>query len=187
MQNFVANGCVAAACSNDGLDKTQKAMRLKVHSTLQKVTDDMGRRLNFNTAIAATMELLNELSKFQDDSAQGKAVMQEALELLVLMLSPMAPHITQTLWIALGKQGLVVQQAWPKTDASALVKDEIEIMVQVNGKLRGKIEVAADADKASILAMAKTCEGAVKYIEGFEIVKEILVPGRLVNIVVKGT
>ncbi|BBP44092.1 leucine--tRNA ligase [Thiosulfativibrio zosterae] len=186
VQGFSAQGSVPAAQSSEGLDKVQKALRLKVHSTLQKVTDDMGRRLNFNTAIAATMELLNELTKFQDDSALGKAVMQEALELLVLMLSPMAPHIAQSLWIALGKEGLVVQQAWPKLDESALVKDEIEIMVQVNGKLRGKIEVAADADKAMILAMAKACEGAAKYIDGFEIVKEIVVPGRLVNIVVKG-
>jgi len=181
-----APGLVAACRSNDGLTKEQKALRLKLHETLQKVSDDIGRRLQFNTAIAACMELLNSLSKFEDDSAQGRAVMQEALELLVLMLSPMVPHITQTLWQTLGQPGLVLNVTWPKVDDSALVKDEIELMVQVNGKLRGKISVAKDADQASILALAKAEESVVKYVEGFELVKEIVVPGRLVNLVVKG-
>lgn len=186
VQGFVAQGNVAAASSSDGLSKPQKAVRLKVYETLQKVTDDMGRRLHFNTAIAATMELLNDLTRFADDSTEGRAVMQEALELLTLMISPMAPHIAQSLWEALGHDSLVVQAAWPKMDASALVKDEIEIMVQVNGKLRGKIEVAADADKETILAAAKANEQVAKFVKGFEILKEIVVPGRLVNIVVKG-
>ncbi|WP_373019511.1 leucine--tRNA ligase [Thiomicrorhabdus sp.] len=179
-------GSVDAATSSEGLDKAQKALRLKVHETLQKVTDDMGRRQHFNTAIAACMELMNELSKFEDESAQGRAVMQEALEILVCMLSPMAPHMAQSLWASLGKTGLVLDVRWPQVDESALVKSEIEMMVQVNGKLRGKVEVAADADKDSILAAAKADEAVLKFIDGKEIVKEIVVPGRLVNLVVKG-
>jgi leucyl-tRNA synthetase len=186
VQQYVEAGLVKACRSNDGLDKAQKELRLKVHETLQKVSDDIGRRLQFNTAIAACMELLNQLAKFEDNSEQGRAVMQEALELLVLMLSPMVPHITQVLWQQLGQPGLVLDVSWPNVDEAALVKDEVELMVQVNGKLRGKISVAKDADKDSILAAAKAEESVAKFVEGKELVKEILVPGRLVNLVVKG-
>jgi leucyl-tRNA synthetase len=184
--NHVEAGLVKAADASLSLDKDTKALRLKVHQTLQKVTDDMGRRQHFNTAIAACMELMNELSKFSDESPAGRAVMQEALELLIAMLSPMTPHMTQHLWNALGKPGLVLDTPWPKVDELALVKSEIELMVQVNGKLRGKIEVAADADNATILAAAKAQDGVLKFIDGLEMVKEIVIPGRLVNLVVKG-
>ncbi|MDG6774764.1 leucine--tRNA ligase [Thiomicrorhabdus sp. ZW0627] len=186
VHGHLEQGSVEASTSSEGLDKAQKALRLKVHETLQKVTDDMGRRQHFNTAIAACMELMNELSKFEDETAQGRAVMQEALEILVCMLSPMAPHMAQSLWASLGKSGLVLDVSWPEVDESALVKSEIEMMVQVNGKLRGKVEVAADADKDTILAAAKADEAVLKFIDGKEIVKEIVVPGRLVNLVVKG-
>ncbi|MBD3611021.1 MAG: leucine--tRNA ligase [Hydrogenovibrio crunogenus] len=186
VQTHVSTGVVAACTSNDDLTKEQKALRLKLHTTLQKVTDDMGRRMHFNTAIAATMELLNDISRFKDESDAGRSVMQEALEMLVLMLSPMTPHASQALWEALGHDGLVLNVTWPTVDDAALVKDEIEIMVQVNGKLRGKIEVAAEADKDTILAAAKANEQAAKFIDGKDIVKEIVVPGRLVNSVVKG-
>ena len=184
--SHVESGLVAKATSSEGLSKDAKALRLKLHETLQKVTDDMGRRLHFNTAIAACMELLNEISKFKDDSAEGRAVMQEALELIVLMLSPMTPHMAQSLWNALGHSESVVDVMWPEVDEAALVKSEIELMVQVNGKLRGKIEVAADADKDSIIAVAKADESVQKFTDGKEIVKEIVVPRRLVNLVVKG-
>ena len=186
VHGHVESGLVAAATSATELTKEQKTLRLKVHETLQKVTDDMGRRQTFNTAIAACMELLNDLTKSNDESVAGRAVMQEALEILIAMLSPMTPHLTQSLWTTLGKDGLVLDSAWPLVDESALIKSEIELMVQVNGKLRGKIEVAADADKETILALAKADESVTKHIEGKEIVKEIVVPGRLVNIVVKG-
>jgi leucyl-tRNA synthetase len=179
-------GAVAAATTSEGLDKAQKALRLKTHETLQKVTDDMGRRQTFNTAIAACMELMNEVVRLEDESAATRGVVQEALEVLVCMLSPMVPHMTQALWQALGKDGLIVDAAWPKVDESALIKSEIELVVQVNGKLRGKIEVAADADQATILATAKADADVLKYIDGKELVKEIVVPGRLVNLVVKG-
>jgi leucyl-tRNA synthetase len=132
------------------------------------------------------MELMNELNKFETASDSDRALMQEALESLVLMLSPMTPHLSQHLWAALGKDGLVVDATWPTVDESALVKSEIELMVQVNGKLRGKIEVAVDADKETILTTAKSDESVLKFIEGKAIVKEIVVPGRLVNLVVKG-
>lgn len=186
VQQHAQAGMVPASQNSDGLNKEQKALRLKLHETLQKVSDDIGRRLQFNTAIAACMELLNSLAKFDDDSEQGRAVMQEALETLVLMLSPMVPHITQTLWETLEQPGLVLNVSWPKVDESALVKDEIELMVQVNGKLRGKISVAKDLDKDTILALAKAEESVTKFIDGKELVKEILVPGRLVNLVIKG-
>ncbi|MEA3405252.1 MAG: leucine--tRNA ligase [Pseudomonadota bacterium] len=186
VHSHVEAGLVSSTVAADSLNKEQKALRLKVHETLQKVTDDMGRRQHFNTAIAACMELMNELSKFKDESDAGRAVMQEALEILVAMLSPMTPHLSQSLWTSLGKTDLVLDSAWPEVDEAALVKSEIELMVQVNGKLRGKIEVAADADKGSILAAAKADESVLKFIDGKEIVKEIVVPGRLVNLVVKG-
>lgn len=180
------SGDVTACQSNEGLNKSEKALRLKLHSTLQKVTDDMGRRMHFNTAIAASMELLNEINRFETTSDQGRSVIQEALEILVLMLSPITPHIAQSLWQALGQQGLILDAPWPTVDENALVKDEIELMVQVNGKLRGKVEVPVTADKETILSEAKANPQVVKHIEGKDIVKEIVVPGRLVNIVVKG-
>ncbi len=184
VQEHAAQGVVSACQSQEGLDKAAKALRLKLHQTLQKVTDDMGRRMHFNTAIAASMELMNEIGKFKPQSELDRQVMQEALEVLVLVLSPMVPHITQKLWEALGKEGLILDQSWPQVDEQALVQDEIELMVQVNGKLRGKIQVPADADKEVILAAAKS--SVQNYTDGKEIVKEIVVPGRLVNLVVKG-
>lgn len=167
------------------LSKEQKELRLKLHETLQKVTDDMGRRLHFNTAVAACMELINSLGKFEDTTPSGLAVMQEALETLLLMLAPIAPHITQELWTQLGQPGLVLDVSWPKVDEAALVKDDMELMVQVNGKLRGKISVAKAAEKAEIFAAAKADEAVAKYLDGQDLVKEIYVPGRLVNLVVK--
>ena len=180
------NGVQTASMSSEGLSKDAKALRYKLHETLQKVTDDMGRRLTFNTAIAACMELFNDISKFKEESSQAQALMQESLETIVLMLSPMTPHMAQVLWQTLGQEGSVVEAQWPVVDESALVKSEIELMVQVNGKLRGKIEVAADADKATILATAKNEQAVQKFLDGKDLVKEILVPGRLVNLVVKG-
>ncbi|WP_019894488.1 leucine--tRNA ligase [Hydrogenovibrio halophilus] len=182
-------GLVAPCASQDGLDKAQKALRLKLHTTIQKVSDDMGRRLHFNTAIAAMMELVNDLARFEDDSAPSRALMQEAMEALVVMLSPVMPHACQALWETLGHApsgGLLLDAVWPQVDQSALVKDEIELMVQVNGKLRGQIEVDKDTDQASIIAAAKAEERVIKHLEGKELVKEIYVPGRLVNLVVKG-
>lgn len=181
-----SHGLTTISTRPEGLAKEAKALRLKLHETLQKVTDDMGRRLHFNTAIAACMELLNDLAKFKGNTPEDAAVMQEALELMVLMLAPITPHLSQTLWEVLGHDESVVSAPWPEVDESALIKSEIELMVQVNGKLRGKVDVAADADKTTIIAAAKAEEAVQKFTAGKEVVKEIVVPGRLVNLVVKG-
>lgn len=185
-QHAEKGGAQAQKVDEMDLTKAQKALRLKVHQTLEKATDDMGRRQHFNTAIAAVMELTNELNKFDAQTPEDQVVLQEALEILVLILSPMTPHIAQKLWEILGHDGLVLDVAWPAVDKRALVQDEIELMVQVNGKLRGKISIAKDADAETIKQQAKADPAVQKYLEGKDIVKEIVVPGRLVNLVVKG-
>jgi len=165
------------------LNADQKNMRRKLHETIAKVSDDIGRRHTFNTAIAAVMELINELSKFDDDSEQGHAVMREAVEAIVVMLSPMVPHITQQLWNELGHDELLADKAWVACDEDALVRDEIDLVVQVNGKLRSKISVAANADNDAIEAAAMADDKIITNIEGKTVRKVIVVPGRLVNIV----
>jgi leucyl-tRNA synthetase len=162
----------------------QRDMRRKTHETIRKISDDIGRRNMFNTAVAASMELLNAVNRFEDDSAQGKAVEREALEAVVLMLSPIVPHICHELWRRLGNESAVIDQPWPAVDESALERDLVELVVQVNGKLRGKISVAADADKDTIVEQALADPNAQRFIDGGEVRKTIVVPGRLVNIVV---
>ena len=166
------------------LDERQQAFRRKLHETIGKVSDDIGRRYTFNTAIAANMELLNELARFRDSSATGRALVREALEAAVLMLSPIVPHITNELWQHLGHEGLVVDCAWPQVDASALQRSTIELAVQVNGKLRGKVAVPVDADQDSIRALAVAESNVQRFVAGKELRKVIVVPGRLVNLVV---
>ena len=173
----------AFAGSQDGLSKELKDLRHKLHSTIAKVSDDYGRRQQFNTAIAAVMELLNQYDKTDTGGEQGRAVAQEVLETAVRLLWPIVPHICETLWSELNGAKLW-EAGWPTVDEAALVKSEIEVMVQVNGKLRGKITVAADASKADLEAAALATEGAVKFMEGKPAKKIIVVPGRLVNIVV---
>ena len=173
----------AFAGSQDGLSKELKDLRHKLHATIAKVSDDYGRRQQFNTAIAAVMELLNQYDKTDTGSEQGRAVAQEVLETAVRLLWPIVPHICETLWSELNSAKLW-EAGWPTVDEAALVKSEIEVMVQVNGKLRGKITVAADASKADLEAAALATEGAVKFMEGKPAKKIIVVPGRLVNIVV---
>ena len=172
----------AFAGSQDGLSKELKDLRHKLHSTIAKVSDDYGRRQQFNTAIAAVMELLNQYDKTDTNGEQGRAVAQEVLEAVVRLLWPIVPHICETLWSELNGAKLW-ETGWPTVDEAALVKSEIEVMVQVNGKLRGKITVAADASKADLEAAALANEGAVKFMEGKPAKKIIVVPGRLVNIV----
>jgi len=179
----VSQQTAVAALDVNALSSEQKNMRRKLHETITKVSDDIGRRHTFNTAIAAVMELMNELGKFNDGSEQGRAVMHEAVENIVLLLSPIVPHITQQLWNDLGHDELLTDAAWPQCDESALVRDEIELVVQVNGKLRSKISVAANADKDSIEAAALADEKIVSNIEDKTVRKVIVVPGRLVNIV----
>jgi leucyl-tRNA synthetase len=166
------------------LDEPQKAMRRQTHETLRKVSDDIGRRYTFNTAIAANMELLNALAKFDDASDQGRAVRQEALELVVLMLSPIVPHICHRLWHELGHTETVATVAWPEVDESALVQNTVEMVVQVNGKLRGKITVPVDAANDAVEAAALGDPNVQRFVEDKPVKKVIVVPRKLVNIVV---
>ena len=167
------------------LNEAQKTMRRKTHETIAKVSDDIGRRYTFNTAIAAVMELMNALAKFEDDSTQGRAVMKESLQSIVLLLSPIVPHITHELWEALGENSSLIDHAWPKVDESALVKDSLQIIVQVNGKLRSRIEVSANASKDEIEVAAINDENVKRFTDGKQVVKVIVVPGKLVNIVIR--
>jgi len=168
----------------DELDEHQQHMRRRLHETIQKVSDDIGRRYTFNTAIAASMELLNDLGRFEDESAAGRWVRQEALVTLILLLSPIAPHICQALWEALGGNGLAVDQNWPVVDHAALVRETVEMVVQVQGKIRGRIEVPADADEETITAAAMEEPNVQRFVGDAEIRKIVVVPGRLINIVV---
>ena len=176
-------GGVVAAYSSGELSANAKALRLQLHQTIQKIDDDYGRRKTFNTAIAATMELLNALGKFDEDTAVARSVAQEVLENTVLLLTPIVPHIGEALWSALRSGSQLRDQPFPKVDANALVQDEIELMIQVNGKLRGSLRVAKDADKASIEQMALAHEAVQKQLAGATAKKVIVVPGRLINVV----
>ncbi len=161
-----------------------KSLRCQLHQTIVKVSDDLDRRHTFNTAIAAVMELMNGLAKSQGTDPASRNLMQEALENIVLLLSPIVPHICHELWREL-KPGIeLFDQPWPQADNAAMVQDEIKLIVQVNGKLRGEINVAKDAGQDTIEHAALTNEHVQKFIEGQAVRKIIVVPGRLVNIVV---
>ncbi len=186
---FKQGGTAAVfAGSHNSLSGSLKELRFKLHSTIAKVTDDYDRRQQFNTAIAAVMELLNQYDATAKNGAfaeaHGREVAQETLETVLLLLWPIVPHICENLWEQLREGGNVWQQPWPKADPAALVQTEMEMMVQVNGKLRDKITVPAEADKATIEAAALATAGAQKFMEGKAPKKIIVVLKRLVNIVV---
>ncbi|WP_242113131.1 leucine--tRNA ligase [Luteimonas aquatica] len=167
------------------LSPVQKALRRQLHETIQKVGDDYGRRHSFNTAIAALMELLNAVSKFDDMSEQGRALRHETLQTMVLLLNPVTPHVSHALWQVLGHPQTVIEDVpFPQADPAALVRDQLTLAVQVNGKLRGTIEVAADAPREQIEAAALAEPNAAKFVEGKAMRKLIIVPGKIVNIVV---
>ncbi|NNJ94438.1 MAG: leucine--tRNA ligase, partial [Halobacteria archaeon] len=161
-----AAGRAAAAVDAGSLSGPQKALRLALYRTLKKVNDDIGRRFTFNNVVSANMELLNELNRFDDDSAQGRAVMQEALEMVLLMLAPIVPHITHHLWLALGHDSAIVDHAWPAIDESALVQDSITLVVQVNGKVRGKVEVPAAAAREAIESAVMAEDNVLRHMGG---------------------
>ncbi|THD11761.1 leucine--tRNA ligase [Metallibacterium scheffleri] len=167
------------------LTPAQKELRRALHETIAKVADDYGRRLSFNTAIAALMELLNTLQKFDDMSAQGRAVRHEALQAMVLLLNPVTPHICHALWQVLGNAECVLEDVpFPQADAAARVRDRLTLAVQVNGKLRGTIEVAADATRETIEAAAQAEPNVAQFLKDQSVRKLIVVPGKVVNIVV---
>jgi|TARA_R110002096_G_scaffold75795_2_gene179117 leucyl-tRNA synthetase len=178
------DGGLISGYTVDQLSSEDKALRRQVHETLNKVNDDYGRRLTFNTAIAANMELLNSVSKFKAETDASRALLQEALENIVLMLSPIIPHVCDQMWQALGHQDPLIDVTWPEFDETALVLDEVQMVVQVNGKLRAKLMVAADASKESIEKLALSEDNVNKFIDGKPVRKVIIVPKRLVNIVI---
>lgn len=167
------------------LSADQKALRRDVHKTIAKVSDDIGRRQTFNTAIAAVMELMNKLTRAPLESEQDRAVMAEALSAVVRMLYPITPHICFELWKALGNESTIDNAEWVKADEAAMVEDEKLIVVQVNGKVRGKVTVAADADEETVKTVAFADENVKKFTDNTQIVKVIYVPGKLLNVVVK--
>ena len=178
------SGGAAPALDPTTLDSGQRDIRRQVHETVAKVTVDIGRRRHFNTAIAAVMELTNSLGRFEDRSPQGRAVLQEALEVAVLVLSPVVPHVCHALWKALGHAGAVIDEQWPRVDEGALVRETIEVVVQVNGKLRGRVAVAAEADEAAVREAALADSNVQRFIEGRPVRKFIYVRGKLANVVV---
>ncbi len=166
------------------LSAEQKEVRFKIHSTIAKVNDDIGRRYTFNTAIAAVMELVNVLSRMTCESENDQAILHEGLSASVLLLSPIVPHICEAIWQGLGHADPIIDHPWPRADAAALVQDEVELVVQVNGKLRARIQVARDAGKEDIEQMALADENVQRFTRDKQLKKVIVVPGRLVNIVV---
>jgi len=167
------------------LNKKQKKMRQKTHQSLKKVGDDFGRRHSFNTAIAAMMELNNALSRFVDSSPQGMAVRQESIEIMLKALSPVIPHLCHHLWSALDKKEAMIDALWPKVEESALTEEDVQLVIQVNGKLRAKIMAPIDAESESVQEMALAEERVARFTKGKTIIKFIVVPNKLVNIVVK--
>jgi leucyl-tRNA synthetase len=174
----------APALDRAALDTAQRELRRAAHQALTKVTDDIGRRRTFNTAIAAVMELLNAIAKFEDRSPQGRAVLQEAFEIVTISLSPIVPHVCHELWHALGHAEALIDVRWPVVDAAALELAQLQMVVQVNGKLRGQIAVSADAGEDTIRAAALADANVQKFIAGATPRKVIIVPRKLVNVVV---
>jgi leucyl-tRNA synthetase len=172
------------ALDKSALTEGQRAMRRHSHQTLAKVTDDIGRRRTINTAIAAVMELLNAIAKFEQRSPQDRSIVQEGLEIAVLCLGPIIPHVTHALWQALGYAGALIDEPWMAVDAQALQSSTVTIVVQVNGKLRWRILLAADADEDAVRAAALADPNVKKFIGTAAVRKVIIVPGKLVNVVV---
>jgi len=183
VHEHMERGAVTAYAGGE-LSAELKALRFQLHQTVQKVTDDYARRQTFNTVIAAVMELMNAFTRLEDGSPAGRAVMQEGLEKMVQMLAPIVPHICHALWLVLKPGVALLDAGWPVADESALVQDEIELVLQVNGKLRGNMRVAKTADKAEIEALALANAAVQKFMDGQPPKKVVVVPGRLVNIVV---
>ncbi|VFS73127.1 leucyl-tRNA synthetase [Pseudomonas aeruginosa] len=172
-------GALDVAALNDA----QKQVRRAIHLAIRQASQDVGQHHKFNTAIAAVMTLMNVLEKAPNQDAQDRALIQEGLETVVLLLAPITPHICHVLWGQLGHAEAVIDARWPSVDESALVQDTLQLVVQVNGKLRGHIDVAASASREDVEAAARANENVLRFTEGLSIRKVIVVPGKLVNIV----
>ncbi|CAH9019479.1 leucine--tRNA ligase [Candidatus Nitrosacidococcus sp. I8] len=183
--HLIQNKDIISVFDKQLLTVEQKEIRTRVHETIAKVTDDIGRRYTFNTAIAAVMELMNILGKFEDTSPQGQGIYQEALESVVLLLSPIVPHICHKLWQVLGHSEPIVDAPWPKSDPVALIKEEIELIIQINGKRRGQITVPVNATEESIKTETLNEPNVQRFIQDKQIIKTIIVPHRLVNLVIR--
>jgi leucyl-tRNA synthetase len=166
------------------LDGRQKELRKRVHDCIAKVSDDIGRRYTFNTAIAATMELVNAVGHYEVNSDDDRLLVQEALENIVLLLAPIVPHLCHHLWLQLGNAGPVIDTAWPQADEQARSADSVTLVIQVNGKLRARIVLAADASRDDVEAAALADENVQRFVAGKDIRKVVIVPGKLVNVVV---
>ena len=175
---------ISGISSNEKFNETQDKLRRKTHQTISKVTDDIGRRYTFNTAIAAVMELVNEVSAFNVDDELDRQVIKEAIESILLLLSPIVPHICHQLWLDINHDQPIIDARWPKYDSSLLKSETSLIVVQVNGKLRSKLEVDASISEDELKSMALSDERVVRFIDGNEIKKIIVIPEKLVNIVV---
>jgi leucyl-tRNA synthetase len=183
VHEHVAAG-VVGPLEKTALSDAQRAIRRQAHHTLAKVTDDIGRRRTFNTAIAAVMELLNALGKYAQSTPQDRSVMQEALDIAVLALSPIIPHVTHAMWRELGHRTALIDEPWAVVDTAALEQSTVELVVQVNGKLRARISVAADADENTVREAALADANVQKFVGSGAIRKVVVVPGKLVNVVV---
>lgn len=167
------------------LTKEDKAMRYTINATLKKVTQDLSEKFGFNTAISALMELINEMYKYKELENRNEGVIKEAVETIVSIIAPFAPHMGEELWTMIGKEGSIFNISWPKYDENALVKDEVEVVVQVNGKVRGKLSIGANISREEMQEAAMNDEKIKALVEGKTIVKVVAVPKKLVNIVVK--
>ena len=165
------------------LSEEDQKLRRKLHQTIKKVNEDITKEYQFNTAIAAIMEFFNELTSYKGDN---KKLLKEAIENLILLLSPFTPFIADELWITIGNTGFTVQQPFPEPDEEALIEKTKEIPVQINGKVRAKIKVPADADEETVKEIAFSNENVKKWTEGKDIVKVIFIKGKILNIVIKG-
>jgi leucyl-tRNA synthetase len=166
------------------LSEPQKNLRFKVHSTIKKVTDDIGRRYKYNTAIAGIMELLNTLNKYKPVSPECDILKQEAFEAIVKLLSPITPHICHALWQKLGRENALIYASWPNFDESILKRKEIEIIIQINGKLRGKLNIDAESKQEDLEKMVMSNDKIIKFLDGKSVKKFIYVKGKLINVVI---
>ena len=184
VQNHAADG-IPDKAGVDVFTPGQEELLRKTHQTIAKISDDIGRRYTFNTAVAASMELLNAVNRFKDNSETGRRVTQEALEAVVLMLSPMVPHICHELWSVLGHKTALIDVPWPQADEKLMQADTVKIVIQVNGKMRGMITMPADSDKDAVIELALADANVQKFVGDNEIRKTIVVPNKLVSIVVQ--